>query len=381
MHSSDVDEFSDLVAGIYDAAIDTSLWVGVLERIATFVQGSTAGLLSKNAISQESDVHYSFGVEERYLQSYRETYWRFDPLAPLTFSEVGEVSSRSDFVSEAEFLEGRFYREWVKPQGWIDAANVVLDRQADSFALLSVIRSEAQGLVDEEIRHRIGLLVPHLRRSVLIAHLLDRAERRSATLEELIDTLSAGVFLLDAGGALVHSNRAGRQMLDQGKPVRPAARGLTATSRAAAKDLAAAITAAAKGDEAMGLLGMASPLLEEDGTTFVAHVLPMGAGGSRGRVGSGVAVALFVQQATVSRPAIPKVIANAYGLTPAELRVLLQTSEVSGIVDLAHALGVSEATVKTHLNRLYAKTGLSRQAELVRLVAGFSASLAHRRAA
>jgi DNA-binding CsgD family transcriptional regulator len=35
-------------------------------------------------------------------------------------------------------------------------------------------------------------------------------------------------------------------------------------------------------------------------------------------------------------------------------------------------LGVAEATVKTHLHHLFAKTGTSRRAELVKLVAGFS---------
>ena len=35
-------------------------------------------------------------------------------------------------------------------------------------------------------------------------------------------------------------------------------------------------------------------------------------------------------------------------------------------------LGLSEATVRTHLRRLYAKTGTSRQADLVKLVAGYA---------
>jgi DNA-binding CsgD family transcriptional regulator len=39
---------------------------------------------------------------------------------------------------------------------------------------------------------------------------------------------------------------------------------------------------------------------------------------------------------------------------------------------VAEALGVAETTVKTHLGRLYEKTGTRRQAELVKLVAGFS---------
>ena len=68
----------------------------------------------------------------------------------------------------------------------------------------------------------------------------------------------------------------------------------------------------------------------------------------------------------------PEVIAGLYNLTPSELRVLLAIVEVGGVAETARALGVAEATVKTHLHRLFGKTGASRQADLVKLVAGFS---------
>jgi DNA-binding CsgD family transcriptional regulator len=57
---------------------------------------------------------------------------------------------------------------------------------------------------------------------------------------------------------------------------------------------------------------------------------------------------------------------------PTELRVLLAIVEVGGVPEVAEALGIGEATVKTHLHRLFAKTETTRQAELVKLVAAFS---------
>jgi DNA-binding CsgD family transcriptional regulator len=43
---------------------------------------------------------------------------------------------------------------------------------------------------------------------------------------------------------------------------------------------------------------------------------------------------------------------------------------VAGVRELAKLLGVSQATVKTHLHNLFRKTGAKRQGELVKLVAG-----------
>jgi hypothetical protein len=46
-----------------------------------------------------------------------------------------------------EFREGRFFREWVEPQDWIDAANTVLEKSVTSCAYLSIIRGKAHGII------------------------------------------------------------------------------------------------------------------------------------------------------------------------------------------------------------------------------------------
>jgi DNA-binding CsgD family transcriptional regulator len=90
-----------------------------------------------------------------------------------------------------------------------------------------------------------------------------------------------------------------------------------------------------------------------------------------GRASTAVA-ALFVRKAALVIPSPPEVIAKTYRLTPTELRVLLSIVEVGGIPEVARALGISETTVRTHVDSLFEKTGASRQADLVKLVAGFS---------
>src|SRR5262249_7133994 len=52
--------------------------------------------------------------------------------------------------------------------------------------------------------------------------------------------------------------------------------------------------------------------------------------------------------------------------------------EVGGVPETAEVLGVAQATVKTHLHRVFGKTGTARQAELVKLVAAFSSPLVAR---
>jgi hypothetical protein len=45
------------------------------------------------------------------------------------------------------------------------------------------------------------------------------------------------------------------------------------------------------------------------------------------------------------------------------------------VPEVATARGVAETTIKTHLGRLFVKTGAGRQADLVKIVAGFATPL------
>jgi DNA-binding CsgD family transcriptional regulator len=71
-----------------------------------------------------------------------------------------------------------------------------------------------------------------------------------------------------------------------------------------------------------------------------------------------------------------EVLAQEFGLTAAELRVLVALIEVGGRVsEIAPVLALAGSTVRTHLRRLFEKTGTTRQADLVRIVAGYASPL------
>ena len=80
-------------------------------------------------------------------------------------------------------------------------------------------------------------------------------------------------------------------------------------------------------------------------------------------------------RAELVAPSPPELIAKSYRLTPSELRVLLAVVEVGGVPEVALALGISETTVKTHLQRVFEKTASKRQVDLVKLVAGYMSPL------
>lgn len=371
--TQDIEEqLSELIANIYDAALDGPRWPGVLADIADFTGAQVAGLLSKDTVSRAGNVHYDYGTEERYIQSYRDTYWRYDPLAPMLFFDVGEVVVATAQVSEQEFREGRFYREWLEPQGWIDSANVVLDKSTTSCAILSLVRKAPHPPVDDQMLRRMSLLVPHIRRAVLIGRLVDLKSGQADTFADIFDRLSAGMLLLDQSGAIVHTNRQGAALLAD-RNLMAAQRGkLVVHDANASRELSASLKFIRQNPS-----GLSFPIISHDERRYLAHLLPL-TSGERRRAGLNYAAvaALFVHPAALDAPAAPALIAKTFSLTIAELRVLMAIVNIGGVPETAEALGIAETTAKTHLQRIFAKTGTSRQADLVRLVAGYAGPLA-----
>jgi DNA-binding CsgD family transcriptional regulator len=82
------------------------------------------------------------------------------------------------------------------------------------------------------------------------------------------------------------------------------------------------------------------------------------------------ALVVIVDPAAKSR-ATASAIRAAYGLTGAEARVALLLGGGVGGAQMPALLGVTAATIKTHLRRCFEKTGTHSQAELMRLFTMF----------
>jgi DNA-binding CsgD family transcriptional regulator len=369
----EAEQVLSLVGDIYDAALDPTLWTDALPAIGEFVGGQGGGIVSKDSVSKASAPHYHFGVDPDYVQIYAESHSKFDPLATLPFFDVEQIVSIPQLVPYGEFCQGRFFHEWMQPQDWVDTASCVLEKSALSCSFLTILRKEGCGVVDDEMRQRMALVVPHVRRAVLIGRAIDLKTTEASAFADTLDAISAGMFLVDAGGRIVHANGSGQALLDERSVLRAGGGKLAAIEAGADKELNQTLALAGAGDAAVGAKGIAVPLKARNGEHYVAHALPL-TSGERRRAGAGHAAtaALFVHKAELAFSSAPETIARLYRLTPTELRVLLAIVEVGGVPEVAEALGIGEATVKTHLHRLFAKTETTRQADLVKLVAAFS---------
>jgi len=366
---SEIVEFSAVVGDIYDAANDPTLWQQALGSICAYVGGSSAVLFWHDAATERAEVLHLFNEIPRYTKSYFEKYLPMNPMFPAAaFVDVGIVSSTNDIMPYREFVETRFYKEWVKPQGIADAIAVNLEKGTTRASLIN-IRTDM--IVNEEMRHRMELLVPHLQRAVAIGRLFERRKVTEQALTQTLDHVEAAVFLVGSDGVMVFTNEPAKAMLADRRLVQQRVRTLHATSPEANRVLRDVFASAEKGDASVGVRGVAVPLTDAAREQWFAHVLPLTSGHRRqAGIAHAAVAAVFIRKTAPDAPPPLESIAKLYKLTASEVRVLDAVLKVTGIKAMAGMLGVSQATVRTHLHNVSRKTGTSRQSELVKLVAG-----------
>lgn len=371
--TSEASALSKLIGDIYDAALDPTLWTHALERSCSFVGGSSAVLYWHDISTESSAALHLFNDDPHYTLLYFEKYMPMNPVFPAaTFIESGLIYTPTDVVPEAELFETRFHKEWVEPQGIADVVCVNLEKGAARSSVLNIRRDETHGIVDDVVRQRAALIVPHFQRAVAIGRLFDQRKAAQAVLTETLDHVEAAVFLVGAGGRIVFVNAPGQAMLDDGVLLRERRGVLAAVEPEAHRVFRDMLVAAESRDIVAAGRGVSIPLSASPHGRWFAHILPL-TSGHRQREGSlySAVAAVFVRKTSPASPPPLETLAKLYKLTAGEIRALDGVMKVSGVRALAELLGLSQATVKTHLHNVFRKTGTARQSELVKLIAGF----------
>jgi len=361
-------ELSDLIAAIYDCALEPERWREALPRLLALTQSPCGALAIHDYDKGRTGRLFDHGYDESYLKLYFEKYQDMNPLpVAMQTLDVGVVATQAMLIDDDEFVSSRFYTELLKPHGLRDAITTIVLRSQHRIAILLANRLEKQPRYGDSDVQLWRLLGPHVCRALAISDAIELRTLNSDALEAALDALTVGVFLTDRAGRIVHANKAGEHQLKTGNALRIANHSLAAGDGPAHRELLKAIAAAAtiKPDEISATKPIALPAM--DGRSYIANVLPLDAGERRKLLAPFAAtIAVFVQDPTVAPPLPGEAFAKIHGLTGAELRVLVALAPGLAVKEAAEMLGISEATAKTHLHHIFAKTGTTRQTELLR---------------
>ena len=185
-----------------------------------------------------------------------------------------------------------------------------------------------------------------------------------------LDSIVIGVIIVADQGRILHANQAAQRMFAARSPIVSLGGCLAALQGDLTKELRRAIAAAQVDASRIGGAGIGVPLVDKNMAAATAHVLPLACSDRHAHLPNAqTAAAVFVTPAISALPAEIGTVARVFSLTPAEARLLQHLVSGASLTEAATALGIAEATARTHRNHIFTKTGVSRRTDLLVLVA------------
>lgn len=372
MEVSESEELSRVIGHVYDCVIAPERWTLAIEQLTRFVGGSSALLFHQDRAQQSGDFIYSFNADPEWTKRYFDHYIRINPVLPFTvFMDVGDCAALSTFIDLDEFKRSQFYIEWAEPQDFLDVVVTMLAKDATSMGMFAVTRFESEGPAGEQQLRRMALVTPHLRRAVMIQRMFSAIQGGAKAFLSAIDALPSAVFLLAQDLAVLFANVAGRELAEGGGVLSISGGKLAMRDPEPARRLMSAMKNG-HGERRASNLQPEFTLNGKNGTRLAGHILPLSENNRR-EVGQERAIAaLFIRRVEAYSPPPMQAFAEHYGFTPRELQVFNGIVQFGGVPEVARIYGLSSTTVRTHLQNIFDKTGVRRQADLARLVAGLA---------
>lgn len=361
-------DFSELIGRIYDCALDPSRWGTTLTHVVDVLHCQSAVLHLNDTRHDRVLLHKGVGLNPVWIEKMQPFIPDMHALLPAE-PILDEPYVLSKDVPRSAIETSRYVQEWLKPQGLVDVAQLFLLHTPTRFSGFGLSRHQGTGLFGEREIELLRLLLPHVRRAVTISSVLNTQAVETSRMSETLDRLNVGAVLTGEDGRIIYANRAAEAMMREGGPLQNCGGVLTTVDQAASAEIKSAIRASARNETGLGKAGLSVRLTQKDDIAMAAHVLPLGTGELRTGIEPGCVAAVFVNPA-VDEVASAKALTALYGLTPAETRVLTRILAGKTVAETAADLGVAATTARTHLDSIFSKTGVSRQAELFRIAAG-----------
>ncbi len=259
-------------------------------------------------------------------------------------------------------IHNEYYR--VYPECWHTMMATVDGEKALVTPIIH--RGAIRGEFSPEEGRKLQLLSRHLARVVEIREMLPGPTLSNDGIVAAYDALDDGIVIFDQAGVVLHMNALARRLAAVRDGIELQRGTLKATDAASADALlrmmAATIRVAA--GEAHELPKPVGIRRQTTPHPLIVRSYVAPSCNSARRIG-----VLKLQERTAwSRPEV-ETIRTATGLTPAEARLALALLKGETVVSYARRHDLSEHTVRTHIKHIHEKLGVSRQVEVVALLA------------
>jgi DNA-binding CsgD family transcriptional regulator/PAS domain-containing protein len=357
------------VRRIHDASLTADAWQPALQSIIDLLGGDHAILLASDHTRADGAMAACVGMDQS-------GFARFASLEAAQWIEPamgairsGAAVTRSRLMPDRQFERSGFYNDLVRPVGGFHA--MVVAHQAPRLSsFVSVCRPRQAGDFDADEVAVMQALSPHFATALTVRQRLGRADLAAEGAWSALDRLNTGVIVTDATAAVVFANKAAERLFGNRKLCLDGD-GLCIDDAAASRKLrgliAACVVPSASNSSAGGTIELPRSArhagLRIEVTRFQTERIGFDL------VGCDRPLALLlVSDPQEHRRERMAALQLRFGLTHAEAEFALQIVKGDGRAAAATRSNITVGTARSHLERIFEKTGVRRQAELVRLI-------------
>ena len=355
-----------IVESIYDAAIDPSQWATALEKLSAPTDGKGFIVIHDPQMAAGNCPIFA-NWEASTIDSYNKYYASRNAwLAQVATRPVGKAVPSEFFLPRSDLLKTEWYNDFLRPEKLVSGLGVTVLRDGGRFVSAGVLVpdcTEAEQAAHVTLLQRV---TPHLERALKVNRQLSGADFRWRAAEECFNRLKVGVVVVAPDRKLVFANTEASRIFSQQDGFGADREGRLVAGAGPDNDRLQAVLQSVVGGAApssdSGILSVQRRSGRRPYGLLAASLRPPGE-----FCGASGTMALVFISDTASRRFSAGGLAETFGLTPAEGRLLHALLQGPDLREAALRLGISGNTAKTQLRGLFDKMGCSRQADLIRI--------------
>lgn len=358
-----LDGFSALLGGIYDAAIDPSLWASCLMAICRELRANYVSLIVRPGGIDDLGLIVSATAEPRELDPHN----RYIALSPFSSLQPDRLVTISDILSDTDWRSSPYYRDWCKPHDVFHVMACDISASGGIYGF-RLTRSEREAPFGAAERAQCARLLPHLRRALSLHQVQRRDQRVHSLYSQAMAQLMVGAIVLDEHGKVIECNPMAAAIVRMGDGLRIAGDEIEATYRTDNTRLQrlireAVATVPTGKTSLIEAMSVTRPSGKVAWGVVVQPIAPDDWSEGKHRP----SVAVFVRDAEGRADPPVRLAQQLFQLTPAETALAIQLANGLSLEEAAEALNIRRNTARAHLRSIFSKTGVRRQTELVRI--------------
>lgn len=325
--------------------------------------------LSDNRLTK-FDVRYHDGFTESDFHEWASHWHSKDPwLSAVNGSELPllKVVRSNELCGDHRLVECEAYREFFQPRRLHYGGCVSLLPAGEATALQMMLRPKELGPLSAQELRDWNELAQLIQPAVVATIEHNRVRRENHLLRSHFESQRTGILFVSPEGRILQSNVAAQEILSRRGDVAEKFGELQLYDPALQKELKRILGKLAGGiDDASPWLKLSLPEdVYNSNPPLVVVVIPVGPREENQLGLQEHAMMVYLVEPGPAEPLETRVLEQLFGWTTAESRVAGLLATGASLEEVSQALGMGVGTARNHLKSVYAKTGFSRQGELI----------------